>query len=82
MASQTDLQFNLVRVLALSGDSSPTMAAAQPSTVRADRAYVVMLQVSFVSCCLLVTAVAITYMFTRSKPVYLIDFHVFKAPAR
>ena len=68
--------------MALFEDPSPIMEAAQPSTVRADRAYMVTVQVSFVSCCLLVTAVAITYMFTRSKPVYLIDFHVFKAPAR
>ena len=34
------------------------------------------------TCCLLLTTVALTYVFTRSKPVYLIDYHCYKPPDR
>ena len=35
-------------------------------------------QVTFMTCCLLLTTVALTYVFTRSKPVYLLEYHCFK----
>lgn len=38
------------------------------------------LQVTFCLCSLLLTCLALTYVLTRAKPVYLRDFHVFKAP--
>ena len=36
---------------------------------------------TFVACCLLLAAVAATYIATRSRPVYLLGFHCYKAPA-
>lgn len=37
--------------------------------------------VTFGACCALLLAVAMAYIMTRSKPVYLVDYHCFKAPA-
>ncbi|KAI3435763.1 hypothetical protein D9Q98_001821 [Chlorella vulgaris] len=37
--------------------------------------------VTFVLCCLLLVFAAATYVFTRSRPVYLLNFHCFKPPA-
>ena len=39
-------------------------------------------QVTFVLTCLLLGVVAATYVFTRSRPVYLLNFHCFKPPAK
>jgi 3-ketoacyl-CoA synthase len=39
-------------------------------------------QVTFMTCCLLLTTVALTYVFTRSKPVYLLEYHCFKPDDR
>lgn len=33
-------------------------------------------------CCLLLTMVALTYLFSRSKPVYLVDYHCYRPPDR
>ncbi|KAK9811672.1 hypothetical protein WJX72_008053 [[Myrmecia] bisecta] len=38
--------------------------------------------VTFMACSLLLTFVAVTYVLTRAKPVYLIDYHCYKAPDR
>ena len=35
---------------------------------------------TFCLCSLLLTCLALTYVLTRAKPVYLRDFHVFKPP--
>ena len=40
------------------------------------------MQITFMSCCVLLTIVALTYIFARSKPVYLIDYHCYKPPDR
>lgn len=32
--------------------------------------------------CALLAVVAATYVFTRSRPVYLLSFHCFKPPAK
>lgn len=39
-------------------------------------------QVAFMGCCLLLTMVALTYLFSRSKPVYLVDYHCYRPPDR
>lgn len=39
-------------------------------------------QVSFVLSCLALAFVAAAYVFTRSRPVYLLNFHTFKPPAQ
>ncbi|CAL8469239.1 g8780 [Coccomyxa elongata] len=36
--------------------------------------------ITFMTCCLLLTIVASVYVFTRSKPVYLLDYHCYKPP--
>lgn len=33
-------------------------------------------------CSLLLTMVALTYLFSRSKPVYLVNFHCYRPPDR
>ncbi|CAL5229859.1 g13269 [Coccomyxa viridis] len=38
--------------------------------------------ITFIGCCILLTIVALTYLFARSKPVYLIDYHCYKPPDR
>jgi 3-ketoacyl-CoA synthase len=38
------------------------------------------MQVTFMACCLLLTMVASVYVFSRSKPVYLLDYHCYKPP--
>lgn len=38
--------------------------------------------VTFVLSCLLLVFVAATYVFTRSRPVYLLNYHCFKPPAK
>ena len=40
------------------------------------------MQITFMGCCVLLTIVALTYIFARSKPVYLIDYHCYKPPDR
>lgn len=40
------------------------------------------LQVTFIASCGMLLGVALTYIFTRSKPVYLVDFHCFRPPQR
>ncbi|EIE21149.1 hypothetical protein COCSUDRAFT_48294 [Coccomyxa subellipsoidea C-169] len=37
-------------------------------------------QITFMACCLLLTMVASVYVFSRSKPVYLLDYHCYKPP--
>lgn len=39
-------------------------------------------QVVFMGCCLLLAIVAVTYVLTRTKPVYLINYHVYRPPDR
>lgn len=39
-------------------------------------------QVTFVLTCLVLSFVAAAYVFTRSRPVYLLNFHCFKPPAK
>lgn len=39
-------------------------------------------QVTFGLTCALLVFVAATYMFTRTRPVYLLNFHCFKPPAK
>lgn len=39
-------------------------------------------QVTFVLSCLLLVFVAATYVFTRSRPVYLLNFYCLKPPAK
>lgn len=39
-------------------------------------------QLTFIVCCLLLVGVAASYASTRSRPVYLVDFHCYKPPAR
>ena len=41
-----------------------------------------LLQVMFLACCLLLVLVAVTYVLTRKKPVYLVDYHCYKPPNR
>jgi len=38
--------------------------------------------VTFGACCVLLLGVGLAYIMTRSKPVYLVDYHCYKAPAR
>eukprot|EP00891_Asterochloris_glomerata_P003272 jgi/Astpho2/3272/e_gw1.00053.8.1_t len=38
--------------------------------------------VMFLACCLLLVLVAVTYVLTRKKPVYLVDYHCYKPPNR
>ena len=38
--------------------------------------------VTFVLTCLVLSFAAATYVFTRSRPVYLLNFHCFKPPAQ
>lgn len=38
--------------------------------------------VTFVITCLVLSFAAATYVFTRSRPVYLLNFHCFKPPAK
>jgi len=33
-------------------------------------------------CCLLLAIMAVTYVLTRTKPVYLINYHCYKPPDR
>ena len=33
-------------------------------------------------CCLLLAVMAVTYVLTRKKPVYLMNYHCYKAPDR
>ena len=40
------------------------------------------LQVTFCFCSLLLTCLALTYILTRAKPVYLRDYHVYKPPSK
>ena len=40
------------------------------------------LQVMFLACCLLLVLVAVTYVLTRKKPVYLVDYYCYKPPNR
>ena len=40
------------------------------------------LQVVFMSCCLLLAVMAVAYVLTRTKPVYLMKYHCYKAPDR
>ena len=40
------------------------------------------LQVTFVLTCLLLVLVSAAYVFTRSRPVYLLNFRCFKPPAK
>jgi hypothetical protein len=42
--------------------------------------FIAYVQVTFCLCSLLLTCLALTYVLTRAKPVYLRDFHVFKPP--
>jgi 3-ketoacyl-CoA synthase len=49
-------------------------------SVVALRRFCYILQVTFCLCSLLLTCLALTYVLTRAKPVYLRDFHVFKPP--
>ena len=44
--------------------------------------FVCLLQVTLIACCLVLVTVALTYIFTRSKPVYLLEYHVYKADER
>ncbi len=39
-------------------------------------------QVSFVLSCLVLVFVAATYVSTRSRPVYLLNYHCFKPPSK
>ena len=39
-------------------------------------------QVTFGLTCALLVFVAATYMFTRTRPVYLLNYHCFKPPAK
>jgi hypothetical protein len=41
-----------------------------------------LLQVTFVLCCLLLAFAAATYIYTRSRPVYLLNYHCFKPPTK
>lgn len=49
---------------------------------RKGRLAVLCAQVSFVLSCLALAFVAAAYVFTRSRPVYLLNFHTFKPPAQ
>ena len=88
-ASNTNVQFNLVRGGLLCGSSQhlakilASAAKAGGSTCGDDLttpSWYGMLQVTFCLCSLLLTCLALTYVLTRAKPVYLRDFHVFKPP--
>ena len=74
VASQTHLQFNMVSI---SKQKHPGMPAVP---VHAD--FDLYLQVVFMTCCLLLAIVAVTYVLTRTKPVYLINYHCYKPPDR
>ena len=41
-----------------------------------------LLQVTFVLTCLLLVLVSAAYVFTRSRPVYLLNFRCFKPPSK
>lgn len=53
----------------------PTDVPAMPTDVPAS-------QVTFGLTCALLVFVAATYMFTRTRPVYLLNYHCFKPPAK
>ena len=40
------------------------------------------MQVTFIACCMVLVAVALVYVLTRSKPVYMVDYHCYKPPVR
>ena len=40
------------------------------------------LQVVFMGCCLLLAVMAVAYVLTRTKPVYLMNYYCYKAPDR
>ena len=84
MAAKTNLQFNMVRVTFLAqGHLLPVVHVAQhaPAVMKALKPTLVV-QITFIGCCILLTIVALTYLFARSKPVYLIDYHCYKPPDR
>ena len=39
-------------------------------------------QATFMGCILLLTGIAVMYVVTRAKPVYLMNYHVYRPPAR
>lgn len=41
-----------------------------------------LLQVVFMGCCLLLAVMAVAYVLTRTKPVYLMNYYCYKAPDR
>jgi hypothetical protein len=88
-ASNTNVQFNLVRDGLLCWSSrhlatnfckcSQSWRVHSGDDLTTPSRYG-MLQVTFCLCSLLLTCLALTYVLTRAKPVYLRDFHVFKPP--
>lgn len=83
VAAKTNLQFNMVRLIP-HGTVSHHIAKLHGTLTSGQRGADVptVLQVSFITCCVLLTVVALTYAFARLKPVYLLDYHCYKPPDR
>jgi hypothetical protein len=78
VARQTNLTFNLVRSWVCCFACNGQIVGLQLTT----GVCVKCLQVTFVLSCLLLVFAVATYIFTRSRPVYLLNFHCFKPPAQ
>ena len=63
----------------MTSDCQAAYRLALPNSQR-HQADSVSLQITFMGCCVLLTIVALTYIYARSKPVYLIDYHCYKPP--
>ncbi len=74
VASKTHLQFNMVICFSCCVYVLEPLLCAQLLQSA--------LQVVFMGCCLLLAVVAVTYVLTRTKPVYLMNYHCYKAPDR
>ena len=77
VASQTHLQFNMVGLVARQSASASWMVFVCLCTQHFNA-----LQVVFMGCCLLLAVMAVAYVLTRTKPVYLMNYYCYKAPDR
>ena len=77
VASQTHLQFNMVSLVATHAEVYIIywLVCLCPQHSHA-------LQVVFMGCCLLLAVMAVAYVLTRTKPVYLMNYYCYKAPDR
>lgn len=89
VAARTNLQFNMVGIfffelplrclLTHREDTACLSQRVDPLNYQALH-WLCAWQITFMTCCLLLTIVASVYVFTRSKPVYLLDYHCYKPP--